>query len=161
MDFFSYLNDSHVVPFVQGSSNSSTDRSTDSSVDARPRLGRAIVESIGFMVLDALRTFAQKGFSITEMRVSGGQAKSPLWNQLKANISGCTLHVPEITDAELAGNAALALIHLGEAAGINEASQKVVRIKESYYSDPLCHRHYVDQFKTYGSLIDAMEPLFP
>jgi xylulokinase len=123
----------------------------------KAQLGRAIVESIGFSVLDALQELQCHGFSVREMRVSGGQAKNPLWNQLKANISGCTLHIPEIADAELAGNACLALIHLGETRNIDESCQKIVRIKESFYADLKCHKHYLDQFASYESVIDKME----
>jgi sugar (pentulose or hexulose) kinase len=79
---------------------------------------------------------------------------------LKANITGCTLYVPEIIDAELAGNACMALIHLKEAANIDEACQKIVRIKESFYSDPICHEHYLEQFEYFDNTINEMELLF-
>jgi xylulokinase len=126
----------------------------------RAELGRAIVESIGLMVFDALQNLKRNGFPVTEMRLSGGQAKNPLWNQLKANISGCTLHVPEIIDAELAGNACLALIHLGEAGNLDEACKKIVKIKESFYSDQHCHEHYLEQFQSCNNTIREMEVLF-
>lgn len=124
------------------------------------KMGRAIVESIGFMVLDSLHSLNRNGFPVTEMRLSGGQAKSPLWNQLKANITGCTLHVPEIIDAELAGDACLALLHLKEAADLDEVCQKIVKIKESFYSDEICHAHYVEQFASYDNAISKMGMLF-
>ncbi len=125
------------------------------------RIGRAVVEFIGFMVFDALRLLKDKGFPVTEMRLSGGQGKSPLWNQLKADISGCTLLVPEIIDAELAGNACIALVQLGEAANIDEACQKIVRIKETYASNPEYHRQYLDCFASYKNVKSRMETLFP
>ncbi len=126
----------------------------------RAQLGRAMVESIGFMVLDALQTLRSRGFMVEEMRLSGGQAKNPLWNQLKANISGCTLLVPEIIDAELAGNACTALMHLREASSLDEACQRIVIIKDTYLSDPGCHETYVRQFESYKTLKSRMENLF-
>lgn len=126
----------------------------------RTEMGRAIVESIGFMVLDSLQILKRNGFPVTEMRLSGGQAKNPLWNQLKANISGCTLHVPEIVDAELAGDACMALIHLKEAGNIDEACQKTVRIKESFYTDLHCHNHYLEQFETFDKTVGMIEAFF-
>jgi xylulokinase len=124
------------------------------------QMGRSIIESIGFMVLDALQSLQSHGFTVTEMCLSGGQAKNPLWNQLKANICGCTLHVPSIIDAELAGNACLALIHLGEARNIDEACRKVVKIQESYYADETCHKHYLEQFASYNNVINDIGMLF-
>jgi xylulokinase len=146
-DFFSSVNNAYIPLSLKDDSS-------------KTQLGRAIVESLGFMVLDSLQALQSYGFSVTEMRVSGGQAKNPLWNQLKANITGCTLHIPEIIDAELAGNACLALVHLGEASNIDEACQRIVRIKETFTPDPLCHKHYLKQFASYGSVIDSIGLLF-
>ncbi|MDR2444644.1 MAG: sugar kinase [Spirochaetaceae bacterium] len=76
----------------------------------------------------ALETLRKAGYPVREMRHSGGQAKSPLWNRLKAEICGCRLLVPEIVDTELAGNAAAAMFALGEASSITEACRKIVVI---------------------------------
>ncbi|MDR1107557.1 MAG: FGGY-family carbohydrate kinase, partial [Spirochaetaceae bacterium] len=65
---------------------------------SRAGLGRAVLEALGFLVRDALELFSGQGFSITEMRLSGGQSKNARWNQRKADSTGCTLLVPEIRD---------------------------------------------------------------
>lgn len=126
----------------------------------RAQLGRAMVESIGFMVLDALDTLKANGFAVQEMRLSGGQAKNPLWNQLKANICGCSLLVPDIIDAELAGDACAAMLYLKEARDLEEACLGIVKINRIYTSDPKCHRNYIDQFKEYKKMKAGMEKLF-
>ncbi|MDR0684134.1 MAG: sugar kinase [Spirochaetaceae bacterium] len=74
----------------------------------------------------ALETLRKAGYPVYEMRHSGGQAKSPLWNRLKAEICGCRLLVPEIVDTELAGNAAAAMFALGYAPSVPAACQKIV-----------------------------------
>jgi sugar (pentulose or hexulose) kinase len=80
------------------------------------------------------------------MVVSGGQAKSPLWNAMKAKKTGAVLLVPEIPDGELAGDAVLGALYLeaGRAGAdlppgafpeperLGECSQRMVRIKERY-----------------------------
>jgi xylulokinase len=70
--------------------------------------GRSVLCAIGFSVRRAAEVLESQGFPVKAMRVSGGQGKNPLWNQLKADISGVTLMIPEICDGELAGNAVLA-----------------------------------------------------
>jgi xylulokinase len=94
--------------------------------------GRKVLLKIARQVKDKITLLRENGFTVTEMRVSGGQAKNPLWNQMKAKISGVTLAVPAITDGELAGNACLCAIAQGEAAGLHEAAANIVRIKERY-----------------------------
>jgi xylulokinase len=85
---------------------------------------------IAGQVKEKITLLRENGFNVTEMRVSGGQAKNALWNQMKATISGVTLAIPAITDGELAGNACLCAIAQGEAAGLHEAAANIVRIKE-------------------------------
>lgn len=97
--------------------------------------GLFVLQTMAAQVKNALNRFQENGFSITEMRVSGGQAKNPLWNKLKADLTGCTLLVPEIADCELAGDACLAETALGEARDIEEASALIFRIKEKYEPD--------------------------
>jgi xylulokinase len=94
--------------------------------------GRRVLLQMARQVKEKIALLREHGFPVTEMRVSGGQAKNPLWNRMKANIAGVTLAVPAITDGELAGNACLCASALGKAAGLREAAAQIVRIKERY-----------------------------
>jgi xylulokinase len=91
-----------------------------------------VLLQIAGQVKEAVETLRGSGFPIEEMRLSGGQAKSPRWNKLKAEISRTTLYAPEILDGELAGNAAAAMLALGEAANLTAACDNLVVIKERY-----------------------------
>jgi len=92
-------------------------------VSASPlELGRSVLCSIGFAVRDAIAGLEQEGLHVKEMRVSGGQGKNMLWNQLKADITGVSLLIPEITDGELTGNAVIAAAAFDS--GFNEAALK-------------------------------------
>jgi xylulokinase len=126
----------------------------------RTELGRGVVEAIGFMVRSALETLDRRGFPVREMRLSGGQGKNARWNQLKADITGVALLVPEIQDAELAGNAALAAIALGEAADLDEAVSGIVHIKDRYTPDPTAVSVYEEKFRSYGELRHKIRELF-
>ncbi|MDR1095566.1 MAG: FGGY-family carbohydrate kinase [Spirochaetaceae bacterium] len=102
------------------------------SLDEKDIAGRKVLLKIAHQVKDKITLLKENGFVVTEMRVSGGQAKNALWNQMKATISGVTLAIPAITDGELAGNACLCAIAQGEAARLREAAANIVRIKERY-----------------------------
>jgi xylulokinase len=119
---------------------------------SRASLGRSVVEALGFRVLGALDTFRAEGLAVEELRLSGGQAKNALWNQLKADISGLTLHAMETADGELAGDASLCLMALGEASSLDEACGRIVHIKESYVPDRELHSQYCCRYVQYREM---------
>jgi xylulokinase len=126
----------------------------------RAELGRGVVEAIGFMVRDALETLGRRGFPVTEMCLSGGQSKNARWNQLKADLSGVSLLVPKVKDAELAGNAVLSAIALGEAADLDEAVHRIVHIRERYIPNPAFASAYEERFRAYEELRAKIRGLF-
>jgi len=109
-------------------------------------LGRAILCKMGYAVRSALETLACAGFAANAMRVSGGQAKNSRWNQLKADIAGVSLMIPEIADGELAGNAVLAASAL-EASGFEPAADRMVRLREVY--NPRNADFWDEQYRVY------------
>jgi xylulokinase len=104
-------------------------------------LGRTVLCAMGFAVRSAVETLERRGFPVREMRVSGGQGRNPRWNQLKADITGISLVLPEINDGELAGNAAIAAAALEDAsypdkAGfertLENACGRMIRFRDVY-----------------------------
>ncbi|MDR2184841.1 MAG: FGGY-family carbohydrate kinase [Treponema sp.] len=123
-------------------------------------LGRAVAEAIAFRVCSALEDLALGGFPVGEMRLSGGQGKSRIWNQLKADITGVTLLSPEIADGELAGDAAAAALGMGEAADLPEAVSRMVRIRERFVPGP-AHGLYQERYRRYRILSEQIGKLVP
>lgn len=68
-----------------------------------------------------------------EMRVAGGQAKSALWNQMKADITGMKISVPSCPDAELLGDAAFAFTALKVFSSLTCASESLFSKAETFY----------------------------
>jgi xylulokinase len=112
-------------------------------------LGRGLLEALGFMTRGVLDIFEKSGFPIEEMRVSGGQGRNARWNQLKADITGCTLLIPEIRDGELAGSAVLGTMALGEAGSFGEAADRLIRIRRRYVPDPQRRAQYAEAYRVY------------
>jgi xylulokinase len=118
----------------------------------RSDMGRAVLETMGFMVRGGVETLGAHGFAVDEMRLSGGQSKNRLWNQLKADITGTALLVPEIADGELGGAAVLGAIALGAAADLAEGAERIVHIRERFEPDPGIAAVYKERFDTYRAL---------
>ena len=95
-------------------------------------MGQTVLCAMAFAVRRALLTLEAVGFKVCEMKVSGGQGKNSHWNQLKADITGVTLILPEVADAELAGNAVLTVSALGASSNVEDAAQKMIRVQDVY-----------------------------
>jgi len=95
-------------------------------------ISRAVVESIGFSVKDALERIRAAGIAVKEIRACGGQAKNPAWCRMKADILGIPLLVPAIEDAELTGDAVLGFYGLGLFPSVEDAAKTLVRFEKRY-----------------------------
>jgi sugar (pentulose or hexulose) kinase len=126
----------------------------------RAGMGRAVLEAMGFMVRGGVETLYAEGFPVNEMRLSGGQGKNRLWNQLKADITGTVLLVPEIADGELGGAAVLGAMALGAAADIMEGTERVVHIKERFEPIQEITAVYKERFDTYRELSQKIKTNF-
>ena len=112
-------------------------------------LGRSVMEAIGFAVRRGLEIFEELDLPVSEIRISGGQAKSPVWNQMKADITGKSMLIPEVEDAELMGCACLASVALGRYPDIVEAAESLVRIKQHFRPRPEFYEIYDRKYKRY------------
>lgn len=123
---------------------------------AREDMGRAVIESIAFGIRRVLETLEQTGCEIVDLRVTGGQARNVIWNQLKADITGKCILVPEIEDAELLGGAACALVEQGEYQSLREASEALVRLRAVFSPREERHRGYEDLYSAYRHYQDGL-----
>jgi xylulokinase len=114
-------------------------------------MGRAVVNSIGFGVRDLIETLESQGCRVESLRISGGQGRSSIWNQMKADITGRTVEVPRIIDAELTGNAAAGFNALGFWDRIEEAAEALVKIDTTYQPDTARYRAYSEEYEEYLS----------
>ena len=115
----------------------------------RDDMGRAVVESIAFGIRRVLETMESNGLAIDELRVTGGQARNVIWNQLKADITGKRILVPEIEDAELLGSASCALVRQGEFGSLREASGALVKVRAVFNPRAGRHQAYNGLYENY------------
>ena len=115
----------------------------------RYELGRSVMEAIGFAVRRSLELFESQGLPVHDLRISGGQGKSRVWNQMKADITGKIILIPEIEDAELLGDACIAAVALGRFTDIQSASLKLVQMKHEIYPDKKNQKIYDAKYRHY------------
>jgi xylulokinase len=126
----------------------------------RKEMTRAVVEAVGFAVRDVIEVMGEHGLQIRELRITGGQARSPLWNQIKADITQKKILVPEVQDAELLGAACIGLFASGNFKNLRQASENVVRIGRTFTPNPE-HRELYDRlFRLYRAAYHGLKGVF-
>jgi xylulokinase len=126
----------------------------------RKEMTRAVVESVGYAVRHVLEAMEDNGLEVEELRITGSQAKSRVWNQIKADITGKRILVPETSDSELLGDLCFALAGLGEFDTVAEAAETTVRFRETLEPDPVTHDLYREYFEVYREAYGGLKNVF-
>ena len=95
-------------------------------------MARAVMEGVAFMLRKNCDSIAANGTTLDHIIATGGGAKSPIWCQLQADITGLPVIVPEVTEAACLGAAIIAATADGCYTDYSEAGQKCVRTKNVY-----------------------------
>ncbi len=93
---------------------------------------RAIMESIGYIIRRNVEALGSMGLRFDELRSLGGGSKSPVWNQIKADIIGAPLVTTHSKEAACLGAAILAGTAVGIFPGVEEAVQAFVHEKHRF-----------------------------
>jgi xylulokinase len=123
-------------------------------------MGQAVLESVGYAIRDVLSVMEEKGIVTEELRITGKPSKSDLWNQIKANITGKTILVPQFGESELAGDLCVALFGLGEFESPAEASENIVRFTKTFTPEADKRALYSELFHLYRDSYQSLKPVF-
>jgi xylulokinase len=88
-----------------------------------PELARCMMEGCSNAVALVITEYRSAGAEISEIRVTGGQSRSMLWNQMKSDMTGLDVVVPAVPDGEMLGAAMIAAAGSGVAEGLQQASR--------------------------------------
>jgi xylulokinase len=124
----------------------------------RAHLARAILEGCAFALRDIVDRFDAMGLVGDELRVVGGGARSDLWLQIKADVTGRRLRAVKGDHATSAGAAMLAGVAAGFFANLDEAAAQTVRLAD----EPVCPHPgrvavYEQAYRAYRRLFDGVE----
>jgi sugar (pentulose or hexulose) kinase len=121
---------------------------------------RAIMEAIACIVRRNIDVLEELHIPVNEIRVLGGGAKSDIWNQIKADVTGKTILRTENEEAACLGAAILAGKAVGMYSSVKDASRNMVRIKKTYKPQKQNAETYRDTYKKYVELYDYLCGLF-
>ena len=123
-------------------------------------LVRATLEGVAFSLEHNLRVAAETGAKVGELTAMGGASNSRLWTQIKADVTGKTIHVPASDTATTLGAAILAGVGVGLYESFDQAVKETVVITRTQEPDMERHGEYQKYMEMYLSLGEALAPVF-
>ena len=129
------------------------------ALNHRPaHLARAVLEGCAYALRDIIDRFDALGVGGDEIRVVGGGARSRLWLQIKADVTGRAVRQVHGEHATAAGAAMLAAVAAGHFADLGEAAARSVRLADQpILPQPETAETYAEAYGAYRRLYDGVE----
>lgn len=114
----------------------------------------AVMQGVACMLRKNLDCLKQSGIQVDKIISTGGGARSPIWTQLKADISGHVIEVPDDEEAPCLGAAIMAAVDEGFFSSCEEACASCISVKYQYLpsKDPAFENIYQLFCHTCGAL---------
>jgi xylulokinase len=126
----------------------------------REHFVRAVLEASAYAVRDITDQMKQIGLALQEIRVVGGGARSKLWRQIKADVTGLPTTVLQTAETTALGAAMLALHASGMVGSLEQAVDRVVQVVETLEPRPAEQSHYEDYYQLYRATYFSLLPVF-
>jgi xylulokinase len=144
----------HPDPLARGAFVGLTVRHT------RPHLTRAVLEGVAFGLRDSFELMKGAGLAdITQVRVTGGGAKSPLWRQILADVLGAELVTVNTTEGAAYGAAVLAATGAGTFPDVASACERIIQVTSTTAPGPAVAA-YEKLYPLYRELYPALRRSF-
>jgi len=144
----------HVDPFARGVFFGITARHT------RAHLMRSVLEGVAYSLQDSFEIFRELGIPVTEVRASGGGARSPLWRQIQAAVYGHELLTINQSEGPAFGAALLAGVGAGVYRDVPEACRATIRVVDRTPPEEQARAAYRRYYPIYRGLYPALKPSF-
>ena len=129
----------------------------------REMLIRSLVEGVTFGMRDALEIMRGMGVGVTQVRASGGGARSAFWRQLQADVYKSPLVLTNASEGPAYGVALLAGVGTGVWSSVEEACKRAIKqtqkIAPKAKMSTVYDRHYAVYDELYGDLKDRFSEM--
>jgi len=122
----------------------------------KAELLRAAMEGICFEMREMLDALKAAGFEFNRLRVTGGAARSNLWNQIQANIYKCTVETVDAPEATALGAAMIGAVGAGVFKDLREASDNMVHVKDVYEPDEASMKLYDEVYEMFRDCYNGL-----
>ena len=114
----------------------------------------AVMEGVSFVLRKNCEHIAKSGVQLKSIIATGGGAKSAIWCQLQADITGLPVVIPTEKEAACLGCAIIGAVADGVFGSYQEAADKIISFQHRY--EPVNHHKYEKKYEKYCALYEAM-----
>jgi xylulokinase len=100
------------------------------------------------------------GLPLHEIRTVGGGARSPLWRQIKADVTGLPVSLTDTIESTALGAGILALTGSGLIDSLQEAANLATHVIETRDPHPETHKIYEEYYQLYRASYFSLLPVF-
>jgi len=122
----------------------------------RGQIARAVLEACCYQLRKQRQVISTElGLDPESLLVLGGGTRNPLWLQMKADVTGLPVSVPEHDEITLLGTAMLAGVGAGVYADLEEAVKATRFPLQTFEPDPAAHARYTDLYENLFSALPS------
>jgi xylulokinase len=125
----------------------------------RAHIVRAILEGVAYSLRDTFTIFSEMDVPVEKIRLGGGGARSPLWQQIQADVYGQTVELLAAEEGAAYGAALLAGVGAGVWSSVDQACTEAVRVEKTVEPDASAVKVMDNQYKTFRNLYPALRSL--
>lgn len=126
----------------------------------RDHLARAILESVAFVIRRNVEVLEELGVRVDSIRASGGGARSRVWKQIEADVTGREVRVTDQPEAATLGACILAGHGAGLYDSIAEAADRMITMTDVFEPAAENAARYDDAYATYRAATIALDSLY-
>ena len=126
----------------------------------RQHFARAVLEGVAYALNDTFQIFGEIGVPVTQVRASGGGAKSPVWRQIHADVTGHPHVTLSVDEGPALGAALLAAVGTGAYPSVAEACHAAIQTVAQTDPDAAAHAVYQKYYGVYRALYPALKEQF-
>jgi len=126
----------------------------------RADMTQAVLEGVAFAMRDCYEIAKDLGINITETKICGGGAKSPLWRKIMANVLNINVNIIESEEGPGLGGAMLAAVACGEYNSVQEAADKIVKVIGTEKPEPSLAAKYDEKYAKFKEIYPTVKNLY-
>jgi len=121
---------------------------------------RSVMEGVTFSLRDTIELLRAADVSVSEVRASGGGAKSKLWLQMQADIYNASIVTTNVSETGCVGAAMLAMIGSKHFKDAEEACSNIIKPISVTKPNTKHVEMYEDYYQTYRGLYGTLKDTF-
>ena len=131
------------------------DRATE-----REDMTRAVYEGVTYALRDCLEVARSQGIALERVRLCGGGAVSPAWQQMTADILNLKVEIPAQLQGPSLGAAMLAATADGAFASLAKAADRMSLVERELEPDHEAAERHERKYRRFQQIYQALKPLF-